>query len=254
MRLRVGWIVGIWVVIIALAILSRFPDLGLFCDFSEAMLFFIPSVLAFASGVIIVNSFSNRNPERKTWFLFTLGASALVIAETIRAINHLVSHLPEWVSIVPFPLILICFVFLVWGFWYQQSLIKTKIGTSVRILIAIIILAFTAILIFVLAVPIFTTGTAFSQPQKIFTMAFLIGDLFMFSGAIAISLRMWGGKLSLPWNVWSLGSIILVTYHMYYTIVLMNGNNPLEYGSGILLAIGLGFLATSCEWRRSLLA
>ena len=253
MRLRVKWIVSVWIVIIALAILSRFPDLGLFCDFSEAMLFFIPSVLAFASGVIIVNSFSNRNPERKTWFLFTLGAFSLVIAETIRTINHLI-NLPEWVSMVPFPFILVCFIFLVCGFWYQQSLIKTKIGTSVRVLIAIIILAFTAILIFVLAVPIFAKGTAFSRPQQIFTMAFIIGDLFMFSGAIAISLRMWGGKLSLPWNVWSLGTIILVAYHMYYTILLMNGNNPLEYGSGILLAIGLGFLATSCEWRRSLLA
>jgi len=253
MRFRVGWIVGVWFVIVTLAVMSIVTT-GLLGKYSQALLFFVPSVLAFSAGAIIVNSFSKRDAERKTWFLFTLGSLSLVIAEAFRAINHLLEMLPNWFNLIPYPFILICFIFLIWGFWYQQSLIKTKIGTNVRVLIAIIISAFAIVLIFLFTSSFLSTnGSGLSDSAKIFTIAFLLGDLFMFSGAVAISLRMWGGRLSLPWNVWSLGTIILVAYHIYFTIILANGNNPVEYGTGILLAIGLGLLATSSEWRRSLL-
>jgi hypothetical protein len=254
MRLRVGWIVAIWAIIVSLSVLVLISDsIGIFGVWSEAMLFFIPSAIAFIASFITFKAFSRNNPERKTWSLFTIAAGSLLIAEVLRAILHLLPSTIDvgWLMKLPYPFILICFIFIVWGFWYQQGIIETEIGTNLRVLLVIIMIAFIFVLFFALASPVFDSAT--SLFEKVFTMMFLIGDLFMFTGALAISIRMWGGKLSLPWVLWSIGTVILVGYHMYFTTVVMNGNDPLKYGTGILLAIGLGFLATSGEWRRSLL-
>jgi hypothetical protein len=255
MKLRIGWIVTIWTTIVSLSVLVIISDsIGMFGIWSEAMLFFIPSAIAFMAGIFNLQTFSKKNPEYKTWKLFTIGAGFLLIAEALRTVLHLLPMLEintPFLAYLPYPFILVCFIFLVWGFWYQQGIIETEIGKNLRILLAIILIAFTGVLLFVVAFPAILAST--SIVVKIFTLLFLVGDLFMFTGALAISIRMWGGTLSKPWILWSIGTVILVGYHMYFTALMIRGSNPIDFGAGILLAIGLGFLATSAEWRRSLL-
>ncbi len=255
MKLRIGWITIIWVSVLLLSVMTIFSNsMGVLGDWSEAMLYFIPALFAFMAGIFNLQTFSKKNPEYKTWKLFTVGAGFLLIAEAIRAVLHLLPMLEintPFLAYLPYPFILVCFVFLVWGFWYQQGIIETEIGKNLRILLAIILIAFTGVLLFVIAFPAILAST--SIVVKVFTLLFLVGDLFMFTGALAISIRMWGGTLSKPWILWSIGTVILVGYHMYFTALMIRGSNPIDFGAGILLAIGLGFLATSAEWRRSLL-
>ncbi len=252
MKLRTGWIISIWVVILALsAFVLVTKDSSVSGMWAKSLILFVPSIFAWVSGIMIVRTFSTGNPERKTWVLFTLGASSLVIAEILRAILVFIPNPAEFLSVLPFPFILICFMFLVWGFWYQQGIIETKIGTNIRVLLAIIVIIFVVILVFVIVLDLWSADSGLTE--KIFTLLFLVGDFFMFTGALAISIRMWGGRLSLPWLLWSIGTIILVGYHLYFTFISMNGGDPFRFGGGIILAFGLGFLATSAEWRRSLL-
>ncbi|MCK5743815.1 MAG: hypothetical protein KAH30_03690 [Caldisericia bacterium] len=257
MRLRIGWIVAIWTTIIALSVLvfmSMFNRIGEFGVWVEAMLFFIPATFVLIGSLMTFKTFSSKNPEKKTWLLFTIAAGSLVVAEIFRVVLHLVPSVLDkisWLDKMPYLSILLCFFFIVWGFWYQQGIIETKIGSNLRVLLTIVVIAFVFVLVFAFAFPIFKSTAGIVE--KIFTLLFLIGDLFMFTGALAISTRMWGGTLSKPWILWSVGTAILVAYHMYFTAVVMQGNDPLEYGTGILLAIGLGFLVTSGELRRSLL-
>ncbi len=253
MKLRYGWLVVIWSVVVflcVLALLKLTPNLALW---AEALLFLIPAVLASITSYSTYSIFKTKNPEKKTWKLIFIGALSLVIAEIFRGLIHLIPALSDntIIGYVPYIFILICFIYLIWGFWNQQTTIETTVGKNIQILLLIIIGVFAVVLYFAIVSPVLVSekNTAF----KVFMLIFVIGDLLMFSGALAISFRMWGGRLAKPWLVWSIGTLFIIGFHMYSSYVLIYQKSILASYTGIVLAVGLAIMATACEMRRSLL-
>jgi len=253
MRLRIGWLTVMWAVIVVLSVLIFLNFTDSTRDWIEALLFLLPAILATIACYATFSTFSKKNPERKTWKLIVIGASSLVIAEIFRGLIHLVPAFGNstLISYLPYLFILVCFIFLIWGFWHQQMIIETTIGKNIQYLLLVIVIVFGIILFFGFVNPVLQSDR--NAVSKGFMLIFLLGDLMMFSGALAISFRVWGGRLAKPWLVWSAGTIVLIGYHMYTSYLLISNNDILSTYTGVILAIALGIMSTACELRRSLL-
>jgi len=256
-RIRISWLVVVWlttlVLIVAAFVLAQVQGLTDLTKWAQALLFLIPACFVTISSFSVYKRFSLHIPEKKTWTYLTISGFSLVLAEVFRLLEHTTPQLSQNNTIVMISniLIFVCFIFLIIGFWIQQENISTPLGTNVRVLLLILIGVFAVVLAIGFAKPMFASDL--NTLPKIFMLVFLVGDLLMFSGALALSIRMWGGTLAKPWIVWSFGTLVLVGYHLYTTLMILNvsGASIVNEWTGTILAIGLGVLATAAEMRRS---